>query len=56
MMKENSKNLQGEIRNLPLKEGRNETLAPTVEFIPNDVITEALKLDNELTKRIMSEI
>ncbi len=125
-MKINSKNLQEEIRNLPLKEGRNETgienitvyrftgekiqmpkienpylyivldgmlrlytpsgimdymagqysvskidtplsgtvlafseqydfLALAVEFTPNDVITEILDLDNELTERIMGE-
>lgn len=125
-MKINSKNLQEEIRNPPLKEGRNETgienitayrftgekiqmpqienpylyivldgmlrlytpsgimdymagqysvskidtplsgtvlafseqhdfLALVVEFSPNDVITEVLDLDNELTERIMGE-
>lgn len=125
-MKINSKNLQEEIRNLPLKEGRNETgienitayrftgekiqmpqienpylyivldgmlrlytpsgimdymagqysvskidtplsgtvlasseqhdfLALVVEVTPNDVITEVLDLDNELTERIMGE-
>lgn len=125
-MKANGKNLQEEIRNLPLKEGGNKTgiayitayrfttekiqmpqtenpylyiildgtlrlytpsgimdyiagqysvskidtplsgtvltfseqqdfLALAVEFTPNDVITEVLELDNELTERIMGE-
>lgn len=125
-MKTNSKNLQEEIRNLPLEEGGNKTgiacitayrftteriqmpqtenpylyivldgalrlytpsgimdymagqysvskidtplsgtvlafskqqdfLALAVEFTPNDVITEVLELDNELTERIMGE-
>lgn len=34
---------------------QQDFLALAVEFTPNDVITEVLELDNELTERIMGE-